>query len=51
MMLMEFYTRERPSLVAKGYSQREGVNLDEVFVPMARMETILIFLALGAHKG
>ena len=37
-------------LVAKGYAQREGVDFEEVFAPVARMETVRLFLALTAHS-
>ena len=36
-------------LVAQGYSQMEGVNYDETFAPVARMESIKILLAIACH--
>ena len=36
-------------LVAQGYSQMEGVDYDETFAPVARMESITILLALACH--
>lgn len=38
-------------LVAKGYVQRHGVDFDEVFAPVARIETIHFILALAASKN
>lgn len=38
-------------LVAKGYNQRHGVNYDEVFTPVARLETIRLFISLTAQNG
>ncbi|KAJ9552664.1 hypothetical protein OSB04_016709 [Centaurea solstitialis] len=38
-------------LVAKGYSQQEGIDYDETFAPVARIEAIRIFLAYAAHKN
>ena len=36
-------------LLAQGYSQMEGVDYDETFALVARMESIRIFLALTCH--
>jgi hypothetical protein len=38
-------------LVAKGYAQRQGVDFEEVFAPVARMEIVCTLLALAAHNG
>ena len=41
--------RNKARLVAQGYSQMEGVDYDETFAPIARMESIRILLALACH--
>lgn len=38
-------------LVAKGYVQRHGIDYDEVFAPVARVETIRMIMAFAASKG
>nr|GFA79214.1 hypothetical protein [Tanacetum cinerariifolium] len=38
-------------LVAKRYAQEEGINFDESFAPVARLEAVRIFIAYGAHKS
>lgn len=38
-------------LVAKGYIQRHGIDYEEVFAPVARIETIHFILALAASNG
>ena len=41
--------RNKACLVAQGYSQMEGVDYDETFALVARMESIRILLALTCH--
>nr|GEZ43511.1 retrovirus-related Pol polyprotein from transposon TNT 1-94 [Tanacetum cinerariifolium] len=43
--------RNKTRLVMRGYRQEEGIDLEESFTPVARMEAIRIFLAYAAHKG
>nr|GFA85248.1 hypothetical protein [Tanacetum cinerariifolium] len=42
--------RNKARLVAVGYSQQEGIDYDETFTPVARIEAICLFLAYAAHK-
>ena len=41
--------RNKARLVAQEYSQVEGVDFDESFAPVARMESIRVLLALACH--
>nr|GEZ72052.1 Gag-Pol polyprotein [Tanacetum cinerariifolium] len=43
--------RNKSRLVVKGYRQEEGIDFEESFTPVARMEAIKIFLAYVAHKS
>ncbi|GKA05538.1 integrase, catalytic region, zinc finger, CCHC-type containing protein [Tanacetum coccineum] len=43
--------KNKAQLVAKGYRQKEGINFEELFVPVARIEDIRIFIANAAHKN
>ncbi|KAL8120493.1 hypothetical protein AgCh_017608 [Apium graveolens] len=36
---------------AKGYSQEDGIDYDETFAPVARLEAIKVFLAFAAHSN
>nr|GEX29375.1 retrovirus-related Pol polyprotein from transposon TNT 1-94 [Tanacetum cinerariifolium] len=42
--------RNKARLVAVGYSQQEGIDYDEMFAPVTRIEAIHLFLAYAAHK-
>nr|GEY86689.1 copia protein [Tanacetum cinerariifolium] len=42
--------RNKARLVVVGYSQQEGIDYDETFAPVARIEAIRLFLAYAAHK-
>ncbi|XP_073152562.1 uncharacterized mitochondrial protein AtMg00820-like [Henckelia pumila] len=43
--------RNKARLVAQGYRQEEGIDFDETFAPVARLEAIRIFLAYAAFKN
>nr|GFA06586.1 retrovirus-related Pol polyprotein from transposon TNT 1-94 [Tanacetum cinerariifolium] len=43
--------KNKARLVAHGYRQEEGIDFEESFAPVARLESIRIFLAYAAHKN
>nr|GEU35627.1 retrovirus-related Pol polyprotein from transposon TNT 1-94 [Tanacetum cinerariifolium] len=43
--------RNKSRLVVRGYRQEEGIDFEESFAPIARMDAIRIFLAYAAHKS
>nr|GEV55496.1 retrovirus-related Pol polyprotein from transposon TNT 1-94 [Tanacetum cinerariifolium] len=43
--------RNKSRLVVRVYRQEEGIDFEESFTPVARMEAIRIFLAYVAHKS
>ena len=43
--------RNKARLVAQGYCQEEGIDYEETFAPVARLEAIRIFLVYAAHRG
>ncbi|GJT02075.1 retrovirus-related pol polyprotein from transposon TNT 1-94 [Tanacetum coccineum] len=43
--------KNKPRLVAQGYNQQEGIDYDETFAPVARLEAIKIFLAFATYMN
>jgi hypothetical protein len=43
--------RNKWTLVAQGFSPKEGINYEEAFAPVARLEAIRILLAFSVAKG
>nr|GEV83797.1 hypothetical protein [Tanacetum cinerariifolium] len=43
--------KNKARLVAHGYRQEEGIDFEESFAPISRLEAIRIFLAYAAHKN
>nr|GEU72949.1 retrovirus-related Pol polyprotein from transposon TNT 1-94 [Tanacetum cinerariifolium] len=43
--------QNKSRLVAKGYGQKEGVNFEESFVPVARLEAVSLFITYVARKS
>ena len=43
-------TKYKARLVAKGYSQVQGLDYNETFIPVARMDSIILFFAVAASQ-
>ncbi|GJX07610.1 retrovirus-related pol polyprotein from transposon TNT 1-94 [Tanacetum coccineum] len=43
--------QNKSCLIAKGYNQQEGIDFEESFAPVARLEVVRMFVAYTAHKN
>ncbi|GJW12412.1 retrovirus-related pol polyprotein from transposon TNT 1-94 [Tanacetum coccineum] len=43
--------RNKARHVAKGYAQKEGIDFEESFAPVDRLEVVRLFIAYAAHKS
>ncbi|GJS38882.1 retrovirus-related pol polyprotein from transposon TNT 1-94 [Tanacetum coccineum] len=43
--------RNKTRLVAKGYKKEEGIDFEESFAPVARLEAVWMFITYAAHKN
>nr|GEV04954.1 opie2 pol protein [Tanacetum cinerariifolium] len=43
--------RNKARLIAKGYAQEEGIDFEESFAPIIRLESVQIFVTYAAHKS
>ena len=43
--------KHKARLVAKGYAQQQGIDYNEVFAPVARMDRLRMIIALAAQNG
>nr|GEY67847.1 retrovirus-related Pol polyprotein from transposon TNT 1-94 [Tanacetum cinerariifolium] len=43
--------RNKSRLVVKGYAQKEGIDFEESFAPVARLEAVRLFIVYAAHKS
>jgi hypothetical protein len=43
--------KHKARLVARGFMQREGIDFDDIFAPVARTESVRLLFALAAQEG
>jgi hypothetical protein len=44
-------SKHKACFVVKGYAQRHNIDYDEVFTPVARLDSVRLFIALATHEG
>lgn len=49
--ITEEVLKYKARIVAKGYVQQQGLDFEEIFAPVTRLETVRMILALAANKG
>ncbi|GKC93327.1 retrovirus-related pol polyprotein from transposon TNT 1-94 [Tanacetum coccineum] len=48
---LDLWELNKSRLVAKGYGQEEGIDFEDSFAPVVRLEAVRIFMAYAAHKN
>jgi hypothetical protein len=48
---MGIITKHKARLVTKGYVQHQGVDFEDVFAPVAQLESVRLLLALATSEG
>ena len=43
--------KHKARLVVKGYVQQQGIDFDEVFTPVTRLDTVRVMLAIAENRG
>ena len=43
--------KHKAQLVARGFIQQEGIDYDDAFMPVVRMESVRVLLALASQEG
>jgi hypothetical protein len=44
-------SKHKACLVVKGYAQQHGIDYDEVFMPVAQLDSVRLLITLAVHKG
>jgi hypothetical protein len=44
-------SKHKACLVVKGYAQQHGIDYDEVFIPVAQLDSVRLLITLAVHKG
>jgi hypothetical protein len=44
-------SKHKACLVVKGYAQQNGIDYEEVFMPVAQLDSVRLLITLAVHKG